>query len=65
MVDESYIKEGAVVIDVGINIDEDGKLCGDVDFEAVEGKVSAITPVPRGVGNVTTTMLAQNLLMGI
>lgn len=65
MVDESYIKEGAVVIDVGINIDEDGKLCGDVDFEAVEGKVSAITPVPRGVGSVTTTMLAQNLLMGI
>lgn len=65
MIDESYIKEGAVVIDVGINVDENGKLCGDVNFESVESRAAAVTPVPRGVGSVTTTMLAKNLLMGI
>jgi methylenetetrahydrofolate dehydrogenase (NADP+)/methenyltetrahydrofolate cyclohydrolase len=57
-----YIKPGAVVIDVGINRDENGKLCGDVDFDAVEPIASAITPVPGGVGPMTIAMLMQNTL---
>ena len=65
MIDQSYVKQGAVVIDVGINVDENGKLCGDIDFESVKEVAGSITPVPRGVGSVTTTMLAKNLLMGI
>lgn len=56
------VKEGAVVVDVGMNRDEEGKLCGDVDFSAVEPLVSAITPVPGGVGPMTITMLLQNTL---
>ena len=56
------VKEGAVVIDVGINRDENGRLVGDVDFEAVEKKASAITPVPGGVGPMTITMLLKNTL---
>lgn len=55
------VKEGAVVIDVGMNR-ADGKLCGDVDFEAVKDKASAITPVPGGVGPMTIAMLMQNTL---
>ena len=54
------VKEGAIVIDVGMNRDEDGKLCGDVDFEQVKEKVSYITPVPGGVGPMTITMLMYN-----
>ena len=54
------VKEGAVVIDVGMNRDENGKLCGDVDFDAVKEKASAITPVPGGVGPMTITMLLEN-----
>ena len=56
------VKEGAVVIDVGINRDENGKLCGDVDYAEVEPKASFITPVPGGVGPMTITMLLQNTL---
>lgn len=56
------IQEGAVVIDVGMNRDENGKLCGDVDFASVEPKASAITPVPGGVGPMTITMLLRNTL---
>ncbi len=56
------IKEGAVVIDVGMDRDENGKLCGDVDFDSCFGKASAITPVPGGVGPMTITMLLQNTL---
>jgi methylenetetrahydrofolate dehydrogenase (NADP+)/methenyltetrahydrofolate cyclohydrolase len=56
------VKEGAVVIDVGINRKEDGKLCGDVDFEAVSQKASLITPVPGGVGPMTIAMLLSNTL---
>lgn len=56
------VKEGAVVIDVGINRKEDGKLCGDVDFEAVSPIASKITPVPGGVGPMTITMLLKNTL---
>lgn len=56
------VKEGAVVIDVGMNRDENGKLCGDVDFESVKDKCSFITPVPGGVGPMTISMLMQNTL---
>ncbi len=56
------IKEGAVVIDVGMNRDENGKLCGDVDFEGCFEKASYITPVPGGVGPMTISMLMQNTL---
>ncbi len=56
------VKEGAVVVDVGINRCEDGKLCGDVDFDAVKGIASFITPVPGGVGPMTITMLLKNTL---
>ena len=65
MIDGSYIREGATLIDVGINTDEDGKLCGDADFESAEKVAGAISPVPGGVGSVTTTILAKNLLSGI
>ncbi len=54
------VKQGATVIDVGINRDENGKLCGDVDFENVKEKTSCITPVPGGVGPMTITMLMYN-----
>lgn len=60
MIDTSYVKEGAVVIDVGIHRNENNKLCGDVDFESVEKKASAITPVPGGVGPMTIAMLMHN-----
>ncbi len=56
------VKDGATVIDVGINRLPDGKLCGDVDFESVEKKASMITPVPGGVGPMTITMLLRNTL---
>ena len=59
---KNYIKPGAVVIDVGMNRDENGKLCGDVDFESVAPVCSAITPVPGGVGPMTIAMLMQNTL---
>lgn len=62
MITSDYIKEGAVVIDVGINRDENGKLCGDVDFESVEPICSAITPVPGGVGPMTIAMLLNNCI---
>ena len=60
MIDRSYVKEGAVVIDVGIHRLEGKKLCGDVDFEDVKDVVSAITPVPGGVGPMTIAMLMKN-----
>lgn len=56
------IKEGAVVIDVGMNRLENGKLCGDVNFEEAEKKASFITPVPGGVGPMTIAMLMKNTL---
>lgn len=61
-VTEEMVKEGAVVIDVGINRNEDGKLVGDVDFENVEKKASYITPVPGGVGPMTIAMLMTNVV---
>ena len=60
--DESYIKEGAIVLDVGMNRDENNKLCGDVDFESCQDKALAITPVPGGVGPMTIAMLLTNTL---
>lgn len=59
-IDDSYVKENAVVIDVGIHRNENNKLCGDVDFEKVEPVASAITPVPGGVGPMTIAMLMKN-----
>lgn len=56
------VKDGAVVVDVGMNRDENGKLCGDVDFDKVKDKCSYITPVPGGVGPMTITMLMFNTL---
>ncbi len=60
MITAEYVKEGAVVIDVGIHRQEDGKLCGDVDFTQVEPIAGAITPVPGGVGPMTIAMLMNN-----
>ena len=57
-----YVKDGAVVIDVGIHRDENNKMCGDVDFENVKDKVSLITPVPGGVGPMTIAMLMNNVI---
>ena len=65
MITADYVEEGAVVIDVGINRDENGKLCGDVDFESVEPLCSAITPVPGGVGPMTIAMLLNNCLESV
>ena len=62
MITKEYVKEGAVVIDVGVNRDENGKLCGDVDFDNVKEKCSLITPVPKGVGPMTICMLLVNTL---
>lgn len=64
-VDESYVKDGAVVIDVGIHRDENNKLCGDVDFEKVAPHTSAITPVPGGVGPMTIAMLMHNCVSSV
>ena len=60
-----YVKPGAVVIDVGMDRDENGKLCGDVDFASVEPVAGAITPVPGGVGPMTITMLLKNTIKTI
>ena len=62
MLDKEYVGQGAVVIDVGINVDEDGKLCGDVDMDSISGTASMATPVPGGVGAVTTAVLAKHLV---
>ena len=64
-VTEDMVKQGAVVIDVGMNRDENGKLCGDVDFMKVKEKASYITPVPGGVGPMTITMLLENTVRAV
>ena len=61
-VTKDMVKDGAVVVDVGINRGEDGKLCGDVDFEEVSKVASYITPVPGGVGPMTIAMLMNNIV---
>lgn len=65
MIDASYVKEGATVIDVGIHRNENGKLCGDVDYESVEPVAGAITPVPGGVGPMTIAMLMNNCVEAV
>lgn len=65
MITAEYIKEGAVVIDVGIHRNENNKLCGDVDYEAVAPKCDAITPVPGGVGPMTIAMLMNNCVESV
>ncbi|MCI6677408.1 MAG: bifunctional 5,10-methylenetetrahydrofolate dehydrogenase/5,10-methenyltetrahydrofolate cyclohydrolase [Clostridiales bacterium] len=62
MVDEQYIGTNAIVIDVGINMDENNKLCGDVNLDTILDKASLATPVPGGVGTVTTSVLAQHVI---
>ena len=64
-VDETYVKEGAVVIDVGIHRNAENKLCGDVDFDKVAPHTSAITPVPGGVGPMTIAMLMNNCVSSV
>ena len=64
-INSEYVKEGAVVIDVGIHRNEENKLCGDVDFDSVEPVCSAITPVPGGVGPMTIAMLMNNCLESV
>lgn len=65
MIDKSYVKDGAVVIDVGIHRGADNKLCGDVDFSSVEPVAGAITPVPGGVGPMTIAMLMNNCVNSV
>ncbi len=65
MITADYVKEGAVVIDVGIHRNENNKLCGDVDYESVAPKCSAITPVPGGVGPMTIAMLMHNCVESV
>lgn len=62
MLNSDYCGQDAVMIDVGINVDENGKLCGDVDYSTLDDKASAATPVPGGVGTVTTAVLAKHLI---
>ena len=62
MIDKYYVNKGVMVIDVGINVDDDGKLCGDVDIDDVMDFVDKITPVPGGVGSITTSILARNVI---
>ncbi len=62
IIDKSYLSPGQIVIDVGINVKEDGSLCGDVNFADAEAVVGAVTPVPGGVGTVTTTVLIKHVV---
>ena len=62
MVKQGYVAEGAIVVDVGINVDEEGRLCGDVDFDDISKKALMATPVPGGIGAVTTAILARHLV---
>ena len=65
MVKSDWVKDGAIVIDVGINRMENGKLCGDVDFDDVQSVASAITPVPGGVGPMTIACLLANTVRAL
>lgn len=62
MLNSDYCGQDAVMIDVGINVDDNGKLCGDVDYSTLDVKASAATPVPGGVGTITTAVLAKHLI---
>ena len=63
MLDKEFVGKDAIVIDVGINVDENGKLCGDVDYDSIQECAAMATPVPGGVGAVTTAVLAKHLVM--
>ncbi|MDO4988144.1 MAG: bifunctional 5,10-methylenetetrahydrofolate dehydrogenase/5,10-methenyltetrahydrofolate cyclohydrolase [Synergistes sp.] len=60
MITSEYLSEGQTIIDIGINVDENGKICGDVDSKSAEGLAHAITPVPGGIGRITTAVLAKH-----
>lgn len=62
MLNQDYVGKDAIVIDVGINVDADGKLCGDVDYDSIQERASMATPVPGGIGAVTTAVLAKHLV---
>ena len=62
MITEKFVKPGQTVIDVGMNVDEEGKLCGDVDYEKVAETAAAVTPVPGGVGSITTAILLRHVV---
>ena len=62
MITEKFVKPGQIVIDVGMNVDEEGRLCGDVDYEKVSEIADAITPVPVGVGSITTAILLRHVV---
>ena len=63
IISERYVRQGQIVIDVGMNVDDDGKLCGDVDFNKVSPVVEAISPVPGGVGSITTAVLLRHVVI--
>ena len=62
MAGADFVGKDAIVVDVGINVDEEGRLCGDVDFESDQEKTAMATPVPGGLGTVTTSVLAEHLV---
>ena len=62
MINSSYVREGQIVIDVGMNVDDEGKLCGDVDYDSVSEIAEAVTPVPGGVGSITTAILLKHVV---
>lgn len=62
LIKADYVREGQIVIDVGMNVDEEGKLCGDVDYDAVSEIAEAVTPVPGGVGSITTAILLRHVV---
>ncbi len=64
MITADFIPPGGIVIDVGINLDQAGKLCGDVDYEGAVNNAAYITPVPGGVGTVTSSVLAKHVIRG-
>ena len=63
IISERYVRQGQIVIDVGMNVDDEGKLCGDVDFNKVSPVVEAISPVPGGVGSITTAVLLRHVVI--
>lgn len=63
LIGKTHVKEGQIILDVGINADKNGKVCGDVDWKNVEGIVEMVTPVPGGVGAVTTAVLAEHVVL--
>ena len=65
MLDKSYFNEDSIVIDVGVSMDKEGKISGDADYDALVDYVAKITPVPGGVGSITTTILLNQVLKAV